>query len=126
MLDIKHIRTHTEAAKASLANTGADPSILDNILEVDEQRRQLQQEGDALRADMNVMAKNIGREKDPARKSELISQVGALKKKIKSNQAKAPEVEKTFQDLMLSVPNIPLDEVPVGESEEENESSTAW
>ncbi len=121
MLDIKRIRNDTETVRQGLANTGADTSLIDTILNLDEKRRELQKEGDKLRADMNVLSKKIGMEKDPARKKELISGVGDLKQQIKQNESEAPGIEQQFQEHMLSVPNVPLDEVTVGSDESENE-----
>jgi seryl-tRNA synthetase len=123
MLDIKRIRNDTETVRQGLANTGADTSIIDSILNLDEKRRVLQKEGDKLRADMNALSKKIGREKDPERKKEIISGVGELKGQIKQNESEASSVENRFQELMLSVPNVPLDEVPVGSDESKNEIS---
>jgi seryl-tRNA synthetase len=123
MLDIKRIRNDTEAVRQGLANTGADAAIIDKILDLDEQRRVLQKEGDRLRAEMNALSKNIGQEKNPDRKKELISGVGDLKKQIKQNESEVPDVENLFSDLMLSIPNVPLAEVPVGSDESKNEIS---
>jgi seryl-tRNA synthetase len=123
MLDIKRIRNDTEAVRQGLANTGADAAIIDKILDLDEQRRVLQKEGDRLRAEMNALSKNIGQEKNPDRKKELISGVGDLKKQIKQNESEVPDVENLFSELMLSIPNVPLAEVPVGSDESKNEIS---
>lgn len=121
MLDIQRIRNDTEAVKGGLATTGADPTIIDRVLAADKARRELQSEGDALRAELNGASKKIGREKDPQRRQELIASVGSLKKKIKENEASLPEIENQFRDLMLSIPNVPLPEVKVGKSDEDNE-----
>ena len=123
MLDIKRIRNDTEAVRQGLANTGADAAIIDKILDLDEQRRVLQKEGDRLRAEMNALSKNIGQEKNPDHKKELISGVGDLKKQIKQNESEVPNVENLFSELMLSIPNVPLAEVPVGSDESKNEIS---
>ena len=123
MLDIKRIRNDTEAVRQGLANTGADAAIIDKILNLDEQRRVLQKEGDRLRAEMNALSKNIGQEKNPDRKKELISGVGDLKKQIKQNESEVPDVENLFSELMLSIPNVPLAEVTVGSDESNNEIS---
>jgi seryl-tRNA synthetase len=120
MLDIQRIRQETEAVKKGLALTGTDTAIIDEILNLDARRRSLQQEGDELRAQMNVQSKNIGQEKDPEKRQALIAAVGSLKSKLKEMANEAPGVEREFETLMLTVPNIPLDEVPVGEGESGN------
>ncbi|MCP4600619.1 MAG: serine--tRNA ligase [Proteobacteria bacterium] len=126
MLDISRIRKDAEAVKRGLANTGADPSIIDQILEIDVKKRALQQEGDSLRAEQNAASKNIGRVKDPKQKAELIAGLGELKNKIRENAARAPGVEREFGDLMLAVPNVPLEEVQIGSDESANEVSDVF
>ncbi len=122
MLDIARIRNDAETVKRGLTNTGADPSLIDKVLELDARRRALQTEGDNLRAEMNAAAKKIGREKDPETKAELIASVGALKKKMKESAARGPDAERELNELMLSIPNVPLEEVPVGADESANET----
>ena len=120
MLDIQRIRKETEAVKTGLTNAGADPSVIDKVLELDSKRRELQQEGDALRSQMNSSSKNIGGEKDPKRRQELITSVSTLKQQIKNNAAKVPAIETELNTLMLSIPNVPLPEVPIGADESAN------
>ncbi|MBN2802594.1 MAG: serine--tRNA ligase [Deltaproteobacteria bacterium] len=120
MLDIQLIREKTEYVKNGLKITGTDPAIIDEILEADLNRRSLQAEGDELRSRMNKESKAIGQEKDPEKRKALIDGMSTLKDQIKELSAKAPEIESKFNTLMLSVPNIPLEEVPVGDGESGN------
>jgi seryl-tRNA synthetase len=120
MLDIQRIRKETEAVKSGLSTTGTDPDIINQILKLDAKRRQLQQKGDLLRAKMNSESKNIGKEKDAQKRKELIAGVSKIKQQIKENEALVPGVESELNDLMLSVPNVPLPEVPVGSDESAN------
>ncbi len=126
MLDIQRIRNDTEAVKQGLSNAGTDPSVIDKLLELDEKRRTLQQDGDALRAQLNSLSKKIGCEKDPDQRAELIASVGALKEQMKKSSAQTPEVETAFKEMMLSIPNVPLDEVPVGSDESNNEVTAVF
>ncbi len=121
MLDIQLIRKETDAVRRGLESTGQDPAVVDAVLELDTKRRILQQEGDSMRAKLNAASKKIGQEKDPDRRQELIAEVGAIKQGIKDNAAEAPAVEKALTELMLSIPNIPLEEVPVGPDDSANE-----
>ncbi len=120
MLDIQRIRQDTESVKSGLRLTGTDPAVVDEILALDEQRRSLQTEGDELRARMNADARAIGQEKDPEKRQTLIGAMGELKNRIKELTAAVPQVEARFEALMLSIPNLPLPEVPVGEGESGN------
>ncbi len=121
MLDIQRIRKETDAVKRGLTDAGADPDLIDRALDLDAQRRALQTAGDSLRAELNAASKKIGREKDPEQKATLIANVGTLKTQIKENAAQAPAVEQQFRELMLTIPNVPLGEVPVGTDESANE-----
>jgi len=120
MLDIQRIRNEADKVRRGLANAGADPAVIDQVLDLDERRRELQKEGDALRSRLNAASKDIGREKDPGKRQELIAAVGEVKRLIKENEAKVPVLEGQLNDLMLSIPNVPRDEVPVGADETAN------
>jgi seryl-tRNA synthetase len=120
MLDIQRIRTETEAVKRGLATVGVAPEVVDEVLSLDARRRDLQREGDALRAELNGKSKEIGRERDPQKRKELIDGVASVKIGIKANDAAVPEVEKALNDLLLAIPNVPLPEVPVGPDETHN------
>ncbi|MDD5307554.1 MAG: serine--tRNA ligase [Deltaproteobacteria bacterium] len=120
MLDIQRIRNETDAVKRGLATTGADPAVIDAVLELDAVRRELQREGDALRGELNARSKQIGCEKDKERRAALIADVGDLKRRIKENEARVPDVERELDTIMLAIPNVPLAEVPTGPDDSAN------
>lgn len=120
MLDIQLFRQDAEAVRIGLKNVGQDPAAVDTVLGLDEKRRGLQREGDALRAEMNSASKSIGKEKDPEKRSALISSVSGIKQRIKDNEAEILKVDQSLTELMLSIPNLPLPEVPVGKDDTEN------
>lgn len=120
MLDIQRIRNETDAVKRGLTTTGADPSLIDRVLDLDARRRDLQKEGDALRAELNAKSKSIGREKDPDKRRALLEEVGKVKADLKRTSSDVPQVEKEFEELMLSIPNVPLPEVPLGPDDSAN------
>lgn len=120
MLDIQRIRNETDAVKRGLGAVGVAPDAIDHVLSLDGRRRDLQREGDALRAELNTKSKEIGRERDPEKRKALIDAVAAVKRGIKENEAAVPEVEKELNDLLLSIPNVPLPEVPIGPDETHN------
>jgi len=90
MLDIQRIRSETDAVKRGLATVGVPPAVIDEVVALDEKRRDLQREGDALRAELNSKSKEIGRERDPQKKKDLIDAVAAVKRGIKGNEAVVP------------------------------------
>jgi seryl-tRNA synthetase len=120
MLDIQRIRNETEAVKRGLATVGVHEKMVDDVIALDEKRRDLQREGDARRAELNAKSKEIGRERDAEQRKALIDTVAAVKQAIKEIEIAVPEVEKQLNDLMLSIPNVPLAEVPIGPDETYN------
>lgn len=104
MLDINFIREHSDIVKKSITARKADVD-LDVLLKFDDERRELITKVDALRARRNEAAKARDKGEGERVKSEL--------KKLENDLGK---VEKQWQELMLKVPNILLDEVPVGDA----------
>ncbi len=121
MLDIQLFRQNAEAVRIGLKKVGQDPDVVDTALALDSRRRELQQIGDEIRAKMNVASKAIGMEKDAEKRAALIADVSDIKQQIKENEAEIPKVDQALLDLMLSIPNLPLLEVPFGEDDSKNE-----
>lgn len=104
MLDINYIRENLDKVKKSIEARKADVNI-EQLLKLDEQRRELIGKVDALRAKRNEAAKARDIEAGKKIKGEL----DGLEKELS-------DTDKQWQDLMLKVPNILLDEVPIGDA----------
>jgi seryl-tRNA synthetase len=133
MLDLKFIRENPEAVRrgAQLKNYKID---LDTLLELDARRRTAQQKQQELTAEQNRLSKDIGPlmgrikgEKDAAKKAELEKQFESLKAKpalLKQESAQLEEEIKTLdpriEQILLTIPLPPDDDVPVGKSAEDN------
>jgi len=133
MLDLKFIRENPEAVRrgAQLKNYKVD---LDKLLELDGQRRSLQQRLQDLTTEQNRATKEMGPlmgrlkgEKDPAKKAELETQIEALKARpvqIKQERAGLEEqiklLDPQIEQIMLTIPLPPDEDVPVGKSAEDN------
>jgi seryl-tRNA synthetase len=117
MLDLRYIREHPDEVREGLLKLNATAPI-DEILALDERRRELLAKADALRHQRNVVSERIGRmkEKDQALIEEM-REVGAT---IKRLDAELGEVEAELNHLLLLVPNMPDTSVPVGKDESEN------
>jgi seryl-tRNA synthetase len=117
MLDLRYIREHPDEVREGLVKLNATAPI-DEILALDERRRELLAKADALRHQRNVVSERIGRmkEKDQALIEEM-REVGAT---IKRLDAELGEVEAELNHLLLLVPNMPDTSVPVGKDESEN------
>jgi len=119
MLDIKFIRQNSKKVKESCLKKGVKVNI-DRVLELDEKRRKTLTALEKLRAKKNKASKEIAAAKSKKEKQKIISQMQKIDKKEDSLQKSFKKIEKEFDDLMYQIPNLPLDDVPVGEDETEN------
>lgn len=118
MLDINFIRDNAEAVKEGAKNKGFDVDI-DRLLELDEKRRELIQENESVRQRRNEVASAIPRASNDERPA-LIEEGKELKEKLQTLDDDLNEVKEDYEKLLLMVPNVPLPEVPVGETDEDN------
>lgn len=121
MLDIRFIRENAEKVQQSAEQKGYDINIA-TLLQQDDERRKLQQQVDELRTQRNKIAAQMkgGR---PA--PELVEQGKALKTELAAAEEQLRGVETEFQTAMDAVPNITLEDVPLG-GEEDSVEVKAW
>lgn len=122
MLDIKFIRENSEQVRAACENKNLNPQVVDNILSVDEKRRELMVKIQELRSQRNDLNDKLKVSRD----EDLIAQTSKLKKDLQDLEPQLRQLEDTFSDLMLQVPNVPLAEVPVGQDESGNRVIKTW
>lgn len=113
MLDLRRIVNDTDAVRAGLAKRGEDDVPVDEILGLDVRRRELIQETDSARHFRNEVSRRIGEEKRRPTDEE-IQQMRATGDRISELEGEARDVEGRLRELMLGLPNLPLDEVPEG------------
>lgn len=123
MLNIRMIRDDPNRVRRMLVDRHKTAPI-DEILTLDDERRQILAESERLRALRKTVSQEIGRmkEKPPERLAEM-RQVGD---QIKSLEQRLSEIETELNDLLLYVPNIPDPAVPVGEDESANVEVRSW
>src|SRR5699024_6791837 len=95
--------------------------------ELDKRRREVIEKVEQLKAKRNEVSKQIStmkREKQDA--SDVIAEMQQVSAKVKELEQKLNEIEEKLQLIMLSIPNIPHDSVPVGEDEEDNVEVRSW
>ena len=118
MLDIKMIRERPDFVRQRLASRGAGDEVrVDEILRLDEQRRKLLNEVETLKAQRNRASKEIGalmqagkRDEAEAKKSE----VAGLKEQQAALEAARDKAESAMREILINLPNIPAEDVPVG------------
>ena len=121
MLDIRCIRENADRVQESAKNKGYDISIA-SLLETDKQRRQLQQQVDKLRMQRNEIASQMkGGKPTP----ELVEKGRSLKEKLVELESELHDIDADFQAQMDAVPNVTLEDVPLG-GEEDSVEIKAW
>ena len=120
MLDIALIREQPDVVRKSLMDRQMDAAPVDAILKLDERRRAILMDVESLKAERNVVSKEIGKMKDEAARKSKINAMRAVGDKISALDAELAEVETELQSLMSGLPNIPEERTPVGKDDEEN------
>jgi seryl-tRNA synthetase len=120
MLDINLIREHPDLVRKALRDRQMDPSPVDSILALDERRRVLLTEVEVLKAERNVVSKEIGKMKDPADRQARIEAMRAVGDKIAELDKQVAEVEEELKSITATIPNIPDARTPIGKDEAEN------
>ena len=127
MLDLKYLRNNFEEVKQILQHRGEDLTALDSFEELDVKRRELIAETEKLKSKRNEVSQQVAvlkREKKDA--DALIAEMRVVGDEIKGLDEALREVETKLEELLLSIPNIPHESVPVGDSEEDNVPVRHW
>ena len=117
MISIELIRNQPDLVREAMRSRGEEAPI-DRILECDTRRRSAIAEADSLRARRNEVSKRLGQTKE--RPPELIGEMRGVGDQIKILESQIRETEEEIDNLLLNIPNIPRDDVPVGEDETHN------
>lgn len=122
MLDIKEIRNDPEKYKRGLASRNAHADI-DALLKLDDERRALILDTDGKKAEQNQSSKAVPALKKDGKQAEadaLMARMKELSAEIKENDARLREAEEALRAALLSIPNLPHADVPVGKDDSEN------
>jgi seryl-tRNA synthetase len=120
MLDINLIRENPDVVRKALADRQMDATPVDQILELDVQRRTLIQEGERLKAERNAVSKEIGRMKDPAERQAKIEAMRQVGDQITQVDEQLRGVEASLNDIVAGIPNLPDPRTPYGKDDSEN------
>lgn len=127
MLDIKVLRANFEEVKAKLQHRGEDLSDLGKFEDLDKRRRELIVETEQLKSRRNEVSQQVAllkREKQNA--DHLITEMREVGDKIKVLDTELRDVEENLEQLLLNIPNIPHESVPVGDTEDDNIVARKW
>jgi seryl-tRNA synthetase len=120
MLDMNLIREKPDVVRKALKDRQDDPAPVDMILELDEQRRVALQQVEALKAERNVVSKEIGKMKDAAERQAKIEAMRVVGDKIAEMDKQVAEIESQLNMLASKLPNIPDERTPYGKDDSEN------
>ncbi len=126
MLDVKFVRQNPDIVRRSLQNRRTEAD-LDRFLKLDEERRNLLFEVEKLKNLRNSESEEIARKKKAKEPTdELIARMKEVSQQIKEMDEKINEVENSLEEILLTIPNIPDDSVPIGESDADNVEVRRW
>lgn len=127
MLDRKVLRTDFEGVKKKLAMRGEDISELDKFPGLDDRRRELLATVEVLKAERNEVSQKVAemkRNKEDA--DELVLKMRKVGEDIKAYDTELSEIEEQLDYVLMRIPNIPHETVPVGDSEDDNVEVLKW
>ncbi len=116
MLDIRYIREHADAVRQNALQKGYEVNI-DELLRLDSSRRELQQKAESLREKRNGIAAQM---KGGKPSDDLIAEGRQIKEELATVEASLKAAEQFFIDGLKAIPNMALEDVPMGASENEN------
>ena len=126
MLDIKMIRENPEKVNELLKRRNPELSI-DEVLEIDVERRKIQTQADELRAKRKNDSQKIGMMKKNGENTDTIQEeVRKLGDDIKALEEKQTDLDEKQRDILLHIPNIPDETTPIGLSEDDNVEVYKW
>ena len=128
MLDIKWIKENAEYTKERLATRQKDYSAeIDRLLELDAQRRALIADTEAKKAEQNKISKSIPLLKKEGKDvAPIFAEMKALSDTVKAETEKISGIDAEMEGILLSIPNVPNAQVPIGKDDKENAEIRRW
>ena len=120
MIDINLIREKPDTIRQMLLARQMDASPVDQVLQLDEQRRALIQQTEVLKAERNQVSKEISKMKDDDARQESIEAMRSVGDRIAALDDELRRVQNQLDDLMAYIPNLPDPRTPLGKDEHDN------
>ena len=125
MLDIKFIRENPDLVKENIKKKCQDNKVcfVDKVIELDKKNRELKLNGDELRAKRNALSKEIGnlmRNKKIEEAEKIKQEVNKINEDLVNNENAENETQKELNNILLKIPNIIHESVPIGKNDLEN------
>lgn len=127
MLDVKLLRNNFEEVKQKLQNRGEDLGEFEKFGELDKRRRTLIVETEALKSQRNEVSQEIAKLKREKQDADAkIEEMRVVGDRIKTLDIELREIDEKLDTILMSIPNIPHESTPVGESEGDNVEIRKW
>ncbi|ANR69394.1 serine--tRNA ligase [Staphylococcus equorum] len=127
MLDIKLFRNEPDLVREKVTKRGMDAQVVDDILALDEKRRQLISQAEEMKAQRNKVSGEIAQKKrNKENADDVIAEMRKLGDEIKVLDDDLNQIDHDLNDKLSRIPNIIQDDVPVGASDEENVELKRW
>lgn len=127
MLDVKLLRNNFEEVKQKLQNRGEDLGEFEKFGELDKRRRTLIVETEALKSQRNEVSQEIAKLKREKQDADAkIEEMRVVGDRIKTLDIELREIDEKLDMILMSIPNIPHESTPVGESENDNVEIRKW
>jgi seryl-tRNA synthetase len=125
MLDAAFIREHLDAVKANCRNRSVRADV-DRVVQLDDERKRLIQQTQVIQQRQNEVSKLIPKEKDTARKQELIAEGKRLRDEVGVLEKQLKEVQEQLHAALLTIPNMTHSDAPVGTTAQDNKVIQKW
>src|SRR5262245_24537160 len=125
MLDLKFILQNADAVRANCKNRNVDAD-LDRLVQLAERRSRILHEAEELRKRRNENAQVTGREKDPARRQQLVDEGRVLKDQISARETELVQIESDLRAEQLRIPNMTHPDAPVATGADGNREVHRW
>ena len=126
MLDAQFVADHLELVRKNCLNRNVKVDCLDSIPQLVSERKASIQEVQALQAKQNELAKNTGKEKDPAKRQSLINEGRALRTKVAELEARQKAIDAELRSVLRMIPNLTHPDAPVGTDSSANKVIRTW
>jgi seryl-tRNA synthetase len=125
MLDVAFIRDHLEAVKANCKNRNVSADV-ERIVQLDDRRKSIISETQVLQQRANEISKLIPKEKEPAKKQELVGEGKKLREQVANSEKEIKLVEADLHVVLMAIPNMTHPDAPVGGTPADNKVIETW
>ena len=128
MLDIRIIRENPQLVKDAMKKRNKDmDALVDEVLAIDAQRRELTVKIDQLKQEQNAASREIPKiKKEGGDISAIMARMNEIKETVKAGDVRLAELEEQQQRIMYEFPNIPNPTIPVGKDDSDNVEIRRW